>query len=72
MPLLKMRKLARNSSDGSAVGSEAVILRPRAEKRTVGRRMLNTLNGCIGLKVAGTKGAVTHPTVNRELFRCAR
>ena len=47
VPLLKARKFARNSSDGSAVASEAVVLRSRAEKRAVGKRILNTLNGCV-------------------------
>ena len=72
MPLLKMRKLARNPSDGSTVGSKVLLLRSRAENRAVGRRMLNTLKGCVGLISTGAKGGVTHPTVNRELLSCAR
>ena len=47
VPLLKRRKLARNSSDGSAVDSEETVVRLRAEKRAVGKRMLIVLNGCV-------------------------
>lgn len=72
VPLLKRRKLARNSSVGSAEAPEAVLLRSKAENRAVGRRMLKTLSGCVGLSAAGTRGVVTHPTVRRELLSCVR
>ena len=72
VPLLKIRNLARNSSDGSDVASEVEEPRPRAEKRAVGRRMLNTLSGCVNLCAAGINGAATHPTVKRELLSCVK
>lgn len=54
VPLLKRRKLERNSSDGNAVAAEATVVRPRAEKRAVGKRMLIALSGCVGLRAGGT------------------
>lgn len=44
VPLLKRRRWVRNSSVSSAVGSDPVIPRSRAEKKAVGKRMLITLS----------------------------
>ena len=68
VPLLNQRKFARNSSDGSGVASEAMVVRSSAENRAVGRRMLIALSDFVGPRAAGVEVEVTHPTVKRELL----
>ena len=71
VPLLKRRKLARKSSDGSTLASETMALLSKAEKSAVGKRMLITLRVRVSLESTAAKAAVTHPTIKRELLSCA-
>ena len=61
VPLLKRRKWSRNSSDGSGVASGEMVVRLRAEKRAVGRRMVIALGGCIGPRPNGIHGSGYSP-----------
>ena len=53
VPLLKRRKWPRSSSDGSAAAPGATVVRLRAEKRAVGKRMLIALSSYIGTRAVG-------------------